>query len=192
MSAAKPPPDAASGPVDWAAALASRQRWLRTVLVARLGSRQEADEVLQEVALAAARHGPARLCEEAVSAWLYRVAVRQALLHRRQTARASRRTLEYARRVEAAQSNGAGNPLAWLLADEETDLVREALLRLSRQDRELLLLKYTEDWSCKELAAQLGIRLTTVETRLLRARERLRRELAEFGIRSHGQGAKDG
>ncbi len=176
MTAASSPPDAARGPVDWSAALAERHRWLRTVLLARLSDRQAVDEVLQEVALAAVRHGPRQLGEGEVSAWLYRVAVRQALLHRRLSARAARRTAAYAQRAEAAQRNeatlrnGAGDPLRWLLADEEAALVREALLRLAREDRELLLLKYTEDWSCKELAAHLGIQVTTVETRLQRCR----------------------
>jgi RNA polymerase sigma-70 factor (ECF subfamily) len=183
-------PGAASGPVDWSAALAERRRWLRTVLLARLSDRQAVDEVLQEVALAAVRHGPAALSDGEISAWLYRVAVRQALLHRRQAARAARRTVQYALRAEAAQVNGAGDPLRWLLADEEAALVREALLRLSRQDRELLLLKYTEEWSCKELAAHLGIRLTTVETRLQRARERLRRELSQTDITASDYGDK--
>jgi RNA polymerase sigma-70 factor (ECF subfamily) len=190
MTAASSSPDAARGPVDWAAALAERRRWLRTVLLARLSDRQAVDEVLHEVALAAVRHGPPRLAVGEVSAWLYRVAVRQALLHRRQAARVGRRTAEYAQRAEAAHRNGAGDPLRWLLADEEAVLVRQALLRLARQDRELLLLKYSEDWSCKELAAHLGIRVTTVETRLLRARERLRRELSQLDIGPNNEGGQ--
>jgi RNA polymerase sigma-70 factor (ECF subfamily) len=159
------------------------------VLLARLGDPQTVDEVLQEVALAAVRHGPAGLEEGEVSAWLYRVAVRQALLHRRRTARAARRTAEYAHRNGAVQAGG-GDPLRWLLADEEAALVRQALLRLARQDRELLLLKYTEDWSCKELAAHLGIRVSTVEMRLQRARDRLRRELTQLDIGPTDRGDK--
>jgi RNA polymerase sigma-70 factor (ECF subfamily) len=146
-----------------------------------LNDRQAVDEVLQEVAIAALRHGPMRLASGEVSAWLYRVAVRQALLQRRRAARSERRLAEYARRVEVGHTGG-GDPLRWLLADEEAALVREALLRLSRADRELLLLKYTDNWSCKDLAAHLGIRLTTVETRLLRARERLRCELSNQDV----------
>jgi RNA polymerase sigma-70 factor (ECF subfamily) len=131
------------------------------------------------------------LAESGVSAWLYRVAVRQALLQRRRAARADRRVAEHARRAEAAERNGAGDPLRWLLAGEEAELVHEALLRLSSRDRELLLLKYTEDWSCKELSAHLGIRVTTVETRLFRARERLRRELSRVDIRPNDKARHD-
>src|SRR6266851_1768136 len=39
--------------LDWAAKLAEHDRWLRTIVLARLGERQAVDEVMQEVALAA-------------------------------------------------------------------------------------------------------------------------------------------
>jgi RNA polymerase sigma-70 factor (ECF subfamily) len=45
---------------------------------------------------------------------------------------------------------------------------------LPRRDGEILLLKYTEDWSYRELAAHLGISESAVEARLYRARSRLR------------------
>ena len=68
-------------------------------------------------------------------------------------------------------------PLDWLLADERRDAVRSALERLRDQDRELLLLKYTEEWKYQQIAEHLGITETAVEARLHRARKRLRREL---------------
>jgi RNA polymerase sigma-70 factor (ECF subfamily) len=187
MTAQKPPPDAEAGPVDWAAALDRHQRWLRAVVVARVGDWHAADEVLQEVALAAVKQNH-RIAAPGVSAWLYRVAVRQSLLYRRRVGRESRRCAEYGRRQEVRQSDDCRDPAAWLLSEEESAVVRAALLRLSRSDRELLLLKYTQDWTCKELAERLGLRVTTVETRLMRARERLRRELAGNGERPASAG----
>src|SRR5438132_7716422 len=64
--------------IDWAATLAAHDRWLRTVVLARLGERQAVDEVMQEVALAAiAQRAPLHDLGR-VGAWLYRLAVRQA------------------------------------------------------------------------------------------------------------------
>jgi RNA polymerase sigma-70 factor (ECF subfamily) len=161
--------------IDWAAALAEHDRWLRTVVFARLGERQAVDEVMQEVALAAVAqrtplHDPAR-----VGAWLYRLAVRQALLYRRRCGR-QRRLLD---RYAGSQAGGPGvapaqDPLVGLLQAERSFLVREALGRLPRRDAEILLLKYTEDWSYRELAAHLGVGESAVEARLHRARKRLR------------------
>ena len=61
-------------------------------------------------------------------------------------------------------------------------MVRAALQRLPRRDAEILLLKYTEDWSYRELAAHLGVSESAVEARLHRARTRLR----EAMIGTHG------
>ena len=70
------------------------------------------------------------------------------------------------------------DPLEWLLAKERRQQVRLALGRLAKRDVELLLLKYTEEWSYRQLAAHLGISESAVEARLHRARGRLRGELA--------------
>ena len=165
----------AGGRIDWAAALAAHDRWLRTAVLARLGERQAVDEVMQEVALAAVAqraplHDPAR-----VGAWLYRLALRQVLLYRRRCGRQRRLLGSYAgSRGTDPGVSAAPDPLDWLLQDERNGLVREALGRLSGRDAEILLLKYTEDWSYRELAAHLGVSESAVEARLHRARQRLR------------------
>jgi RNA polymerase sigma factor (sigma-70 family) len=180
-----PPPPNADGPsgrpavIDWAAALAEHDRWLRTAVRARLGERQAVDEVMQEVALAAvAQHAP--LCDPAkLGAWLYRLAVRQVLLYRRTRGRQHKLIGRYAwvRGVEG-ENEPAADPLDWLVLDERRHLVREALARLARRDAEVLLLKYTEDWTYRELADHLGIGESAVEARLHRARRRLRDAMA--------------
>lgn len=161
--------------IDWPALLAAHDRWLRTAVLARLGEAQAVDEVMQEVALAvvaqrAPLHDPAR-----VGAWLHRLAVRQALLYRRRWGRQRKLLDRYAgRQAGACAAAASPDPLAWLLQDERRELVRLALTRLPPRDAEILLLKYTEDWSYRELAAHLGIGESAVEARLHRARQRLR------------------
>ena len=54
--------------------------------------------------------------------------------------------------------------------------------RLPKRDAEILMLKYTEDWSYRALAEHLGISESAVETRLHRARQRLRTELAALDV----------
>ncbi len=161
--------------IDWGAALAEHGRWLRTVVRARVGEPQAVDEVMQEVSLAAvaARPGPAG--PEKVAPWLYRTAVRQSLLHRRRLGRHRRLVERFAR---SAGAGPAPDPLAWLVDDERRGRVREAVARLPRRDAELILLKYTEDWSYRDLAAHLGTTESAVESRLHRVRRRLRDELA--------------
>lgn len=161
--------------VDWQQALAEHASWLRTVVLARLGEPQAVDEVMQEVALAAIS-GRAPLNDPAKAApWLYRLAVRQALLHRRKCGRQRKLLQRYATQV--CQTNGkadAADPLAWLLASERHELVRAALGTLPSRDAEILMLKYAQDWSYQTIARHLGISQSAVEARLHRARVKMR------------------
>ena len=49
------------------------------------------------------------------------------------------------------------DPLQWLLADERGKLVRLGWPDFRGRDAEILLLKYSEDWSYRDIAANLGI-----------------------------------
>jgi RNA polymerase sigma factor (sigma-70 family) len=161
--------------LDWAAKLAEHDRWLRTIVLARLGERQAVDEVMQEVALAAVAQRAPLSDLARVGAWLYRLAVRQALLYRRRHGRQRKLVGAFAAsRVGDLGLSQTPDPLDMLLRDERRTLVREALGRLPRRDREILLLKYSEDWSYRELAGHLGVSESAVEARLHRARQRLR------------------
>jgi RNA polymerase sigma-70 factor (ECF subfamily) len=165
--------------IDWVTALAEHDRWLRTAVLARLGERQAVDEVMQEVALAAvAQRAPLRDPAK-LGPWLYRLAVRHVLLYRRARGRQHKLAGRYAEaRGEGVEAATHADPLQWLVLDERRNLVREALGRLARRDAEILLLKYTENWSYRELAEHLEIGESAVEARLHRARRRLREALA--------------
>ena len=107
--------------------------------------------------------------------WACRRAERRAA-HRRRCGRRHKLAGRYARL--AAPKRSAADPLEWLLCDERRQLVRAALARLPRGDAEILLLKYTEGWTSRELADRLGVSPGAVEARLHRGRRRLRGELA--------------
>lgn len=163
--------------VDWSRELAIHDRWLRTIVAARVRERAAVDEVLQEVRLAALAQRSPLADANRVAPWLYRLAVLQCLMYRRKAGRARKLTSGYAQRAESVEP-GEIDPLAWLLADERRAMIREALAELPRRDAEILLLKYTEDWSYREIANRLGVSASAVEARLHRARTRLRTQLA--------------
>lgn len=169
--------------IDWQAALTEHGRWLRSVLMARLGEPQAVDDVMQEVALAAVAQRAPLNDPTKVAPWLYRLAITQALLYRRRMGRRRKLTEGYAERVRPSEADSrTADPLAWLVADERRSLVRVALDKLPPRDAEILLLKYGEDWSYHEIAARLGIGHSAVEARLHRARRRLRAELATMDV----------
>lgn len=166
------------GQIDWQAVLLQHERWLRTVILARLREPHAVEEVFQEVSLAAVQQRAPLADARKVAPWLYRLAVTQALLYRRKRGRQRKLVDRYASQRLREGELGELDPLGWLIAQERRQLVRKALARLPRKDAEILLLKYTEDWSYRELAEHLGTTESAVQTRLHRARQRLRAELA--------------
>jgi RNA polymerase sigma-70 factor (ECF subfamily) len=169
--------------IDWGAELARHERWLRTVIFARVGEPQAVDEVMQEVAMAAVAQKAPLADPTKVAPWLYRLAITQSLMYRRTCGRARKLTDRYAERVRPAEGDSrTPDGLEWLLADERRRTLRQALEALPRRDAEILMLKYTEDWSYHEIANRLGIGHSAVEARLHRARNRLRESLARLGV----------
>ncbi len=164
--------------VDWGAALAVHQGWLRRVVASRLREPQAVDEVMQDVALAAVAQRSPLQNPARVAVWLYRLAVRHVLIYRRKSGRRRSLVDRYAIRKGAGDIDGAPSPLGWLLRNERQQLVQNALRCLPPRDAELLILKYAEGYSARELAERLGVTINTIEARLHRARHRLRAQLA--------------
>ncbi|MFQ5731243.1 MAG: RNA polymerase sigma factor [Planctomycetaceae bacterium] len=162
---------------------AQHERWLRTVVFARTGTSDAVDEILQEIALAFfdGDSRPSNL--DGIAPWLYRVAVTQSLLYRRKLGRQQRLKHRFTQDTRPTDADRrADDPLLWLLAGERRAMIRQALRRLPRKDAEILLLKYTEDWSYHELSEHLGISTSAVESRLHRARARFRKELTRLQL----------
>jgi RNA polymerase sigma-70 factor (ECF subfamily) len=167
--------------IDWDAAWVEHRGWLRTIIVARVKEPQAVEEVLQEVACAVMTRRPALEDLSKVGPWLYRVAVLQSIRYRRRQARQRRGLARYAVHCDQiGVSVEAITPLRLLLAEERRQVVEAAMKRLSGRDTELLMLKYLERWSYRQLAEHLGISESAVDGRLQRARERLRAELSRY------------
>lgn len=164
--------------VDWSAALALHQDWLRSVVSALVGERQATEDVLQEVAVAAVEQRSPIADPSKVAPWLYRLAIVHSMRYRRQRGR--QRRLE-----DRAGAHGSGRqcsdhepPDEWLLRQERHDMVRAALARLRPREVEILRLKYFENWSYRQMAERMGISEKALDARLHRARHQLREELA--------------
>ncbi|MEI8211535.1 MAG: sigma-70 family RNA polymerase sigma factor [Planctomycetota bacterium] len=163
--------------IDWGKALESNRRWLATVIRSRLADPDAAEDVFQEVALAAIRQSSRPTDPAKVAPWLYRIALRKVINHHRVTGR-RRRLLEGAIAAgRADEFSRESAPGEWMLRDETSASVADGLSQLDAQDRQLLMLKYTEGWGYQELANHLGISIKTVEYRLLKARKALRARL---------------
>ena len=194
--------------IDWPAELQQHQGWLKKVLRCRIGDSHAVEDVLQEVVVVVLRqldasnqskHDPRAnrgrstlpTDPRKVAPWLYRVAIRHAINYHRKQNRHSQ-----AKPVADLEvtSSGAG-PLDWMLNRESNENLQQALTQLADGQREILMLKFSENWSYQQLADHLGISVRAVEHRLLKARKQLRAILVgstQSQIRSpSNQGATD-
>ena len=166
--------------MHWERCLAGHEAWLRRVIEVWTEEPQAVEEVWLQVALAAVEQRWPLVDPTKVGPWLHRLAVIAAARYCRQLGR-QRRALSGLAGVR--QNVGAAvDPLRLLMRRERLELTRQAIASLAPRDAEILLLKYGERWSYRQIADHLGITDRAVDSRLLRARDALRQALASLGI----------
>jgi RNA polymerase sigma-70 factor, ECF subfamily len=144
---------------------ASRGR-LVVQLFAVTGDVQEAEDVVQEAfARAYARWGRVR-GYELPEAWVRKVAFNLAM----QGLRQARRAVVLRERLDPMREPA--------LATEQVEFV-DALGRLPRRHRQVLVLRYLADLTVEQIAHDLGVPAGTVKSRLARARKGLAVQLGE-------------
>lgn len=131
-----------------------------------VGSRPDAEDVVQTVLLRLYEHSGAFESEEHLKHWLLRVAVNES----RKLLRAfwRRRVVALDEEWDAPAPDGA-----------EGREVLQSVMALEPRYRVAVYLYYYEGCSVKETAALMGARESTVQTWLQRAREKLRAALTD-------------
>jgi RNA polymerase sigma-70 factor (ECF subfamily) len=135
------------------------------------GNRALAEDLYQETWLKLARNVGSLHEDSDLGAWLFTVARNQYLSHRRA------RSVDRAR-LSLVSPEPTASPETQASARASLAAVELALARLSCEDRELLLLCGVEALTPAQAATILGISAEATRQRLLRARTRLRTELA--------------
>lgn len=150
-----------------------------------LKNRAEAEEAVQEAYMKAFAAMARFEGKSALSTWLTRIVINEALARRRSAARRAQHLeksgisdLEAYRMKLNAQPDGAPSPEAEASRAEVARLLEVAIARLPEIFRTVFVLREIEDLSVEETAEALGIPPATVKTRFLRARRRLQQELA--------------
>ena len=141
-----------------------------------LGDESGAEDVVQETLGKLAGGGAA--FEGAARPWLYKVARNRCLdiLRRQKRSPTRNRPLRTGFDV-AAGVTGAGTRLA---KEERRRLIRQIIEEMPEDYREVLHLKYFEDFSRVEMATALGLSEAAVKGRLVRASEYLHEQLRKF------------
>ena len=130
-----------------------------------LGSRDEADDLLQDVFLEVHRSLPGyQASKGAFSTWLYRITVNDCLSWRRK-----RRFLFFS--FEECRAEPADDSQTHEEQAELAEQVLKAMSHLSSKLRAVVALRYYRDLSYAEIATILNIPIGTVKSRLCQAME---------------------
>lgn len=142
--------------------------WLRRLAMALVGEHGGAEDLAQEVTLAALRGDPP-VESHALRSWLRTVARRK--LGRR---RERERLRSWAEQADHGQE-GTADPVTDRLAIQES--IARALARVAEPYRSAVVLRYFDELSTAEVADRLGLSNAAVRQRVSRGLARLREEL---------------
>jgi RNA polymerase sigma-70 factor (ECF subfamily) len=135
------------------------------------GSRDEGNDLYQDVVLAAARRFKSLKDESSFKPWLFRIIVNRYRNSRRRFWRRNRRELT----LEMLETGYSCDPRATY---RNRRLLDRLLSVLSAEDRALIVLHEIEDRPLQELAETFGKPEGTIKTRLFRARKQMYRAIA--------------
>jgi RNA polymerase sigma factor (sigma-70 family) len=139
----------------------------------QLGSREEAEDAVQSTFLNAFRGIKRGIVPELESAWLFKIAENVCLSRRRSTWRRNR--IESTADFDVVEEL---TPAPSRLADELVGL-QDVLEQMPESQRRAILLREWQGLSYREIAAELELSQTAVETLIFRARRSLAKGLAE-------------
>src|SRR5262245_51293467 len=139
----------------------------------------DAEDAFQATFLALVRKASSISKHEAVSSWLYKVAYRAAHASR---ARSARQTGRFRHGDDLDSIPGSSDPESTAAWREIRGLIDDEVLRLPEKYRLAFVLCHLEGHSNADAARELGCAVGTVESRLTRARQRLRSGLARRGV----------
>jgi RNA polymerase sigma-70 factor (ECF subfamily) len=159
-----------------------------------LSNDADVEDVTQNVLLQVVRKLDTFRGDADVSTWLHRVAVNEALVHRRKQAprRAreactSPRHLEDRGRPVSSVSPWGAAPDKQLIGREMMECIEEAVRGLPEKYRVPFVLSYIEGMPNAEVGELLGLSLPAVKSRLYRARLLLRESLMPHFEEAHRQ-----
>lgn len=140
------------------------------------GNGADADEAAQEAFLAAWKGLPNFRGESKFSTWLYQLVNHAAIDLLRREKRHAAGDME---EVDAPDS--APSPQQQAERNEQRQAVRDAVLQLPPEQRQVVVLRFMEELSYEEIGAALHLPVGTVKSRLNRAKAALREILSQKG-----------
>ena len=141
------------------------------------GNEADADEVAQEAFLSAWKALPNFRGDSRFSTWLYQLTSHAAIdLMRREKRQIAAEDI-----TEVSAPDPAPGPQQQAERSEQRQAVRDAILQLTPEYRQIVVLRFLEELSYEEIGAMLALPSGTVKSRLNRARAQLKEILSRSG-----------
>lgn len=166
----------------WTELIRRYERLVHSVCTRAVGSGDATDDLAQDTFLRAIRALPEFHGQSSFSTWLYQIAMRRCLDHRRWVARHGN-TVD----VETLPLCGAEDdplqPGVELMEREQESSVRRWVEALQHPYRRVVQMYYFERCTYQQIAERTGVTEKTVESQLYRARKLLREEAMRDELR---------
>jgi len=134
---------------------------------------ETASDIVQQATLKAIRFRHQFRGGAALSTWIYRIVMNEALMWRRGQRRRASALEKFEREMPQLQGGQTTPPDELLDQRRRLAAVAKGLERLSVRDRQVLVEAFASTHSSRDQVARLGVPRTALRTRIFRARKRL-------------------
>lgn len=180
--------------------LSPYMRQLRTAIKSIVHDRADAEDVMQESVLKVLLHATQFHPGQSFKAWLLQIGIHEALKLQRQNRRRVQFTMRHEDEAQPQEElpgfiDPAGSPADAMAWKELEEAFSAALRSMDGLYSQVFILRQIREMTMAEIAAELGIKIDTANTRLHRARLRLYghlQEMCPFPPRGTRQNCKPG
>lgn len=149
-----------------------------------LQSREDAQDIAQEVFIETYRSAAGLRYEENISFWLYRISLNKSINYQKRSQNVLFRSLLQIEALFQHDPQGStaaipysdDHPGESLEAAERQQMLTEAVASLSAKQQKVFILYYYEELSYKQISEVLGLSGSSVESLLFRARENVKKK----------------
>lgn len=148
-----------------------------------LQSREDAQDIAQEVFIETYRSATGLRNEENISFWLYRISLNKSINYLKRSQNRLFRSIQQIESIFRPDSPGGPSPVPHsdenpgecLEATERQQMLSAAVASLPARQQKAFVLYYYEELNYKEISTVLGLSVSSVESLLFRARESVRK-----------------
>ena len=155
------------------------QAYVFTLTLRMIKSREDAEEVAQDVFIKAYRSLADFRGESKFSTWLYTIVNTTCITFLRKK-RLDVKSLDDERTFEVADNQDSGLRANQVEQKSRLNMVNQAIALLSPDDAEIITLFYKNEQSLEEISQILGVEANTAKVRLHRARTRLKEKMERY------------